>query len=352
MRTPISLVFLLLCMSSAQARTMGEKAVEAHIRPVYARLAEAMNALHETTVSFCGGGQKDRAGLNGAFKGAVLAWSGAEHLRFGPITEENRFERFAFWPDPKGVGLKQIATALRDKDFGVTTREDLAKKSVALQGLTAFETLFWGVDAEKSAAAPEGKAFRCTFARAITANLMQMSAAVRDAWASNDGFAANLIAPAPEKIYHDDKDVTQELFKAFRAGLLATRNLKLNRVLMGNSEEAQPRRAAYWRSGNALGAITANVDALRDLYEKAGLYELVRMQGAGVERSTSDQFHLIDEALETLASKPIAEITASKDSWEKLNSVVFGLMNVQITGGNAIAEAAQLPMSFNALDGD
>jgi predicted lipoprotein len=179
-----------------------------------------------------------------------------------------------------------------------------------------------------------------------------VSAAVRDAWASNDGFAANLIAPGPDKLYRDDKEVTLELFKAFRSGLLQTRSVKLNRVLMGNSSEAQPRRAAFWRSGNAITVITANVDAIRDLYEKAGLYELVRKQGEGIERATSDQFHLIDEALAKLAGKPIAEITASQDSWEKLNSVVFGLINVQVTGGNAIAAAAELPMSFNALDGD
>ena len=352
-QTCLGLAVLLLCAGAAQARTIGEKAVEHHIRPVYQQLAAGMDGLAKATDAYCDAAKGDRKLLDAAFTGAVRAWAGAEHLRFGPVTEDNRYERFAFWPDPKGLATKQIAAALKDRDAGVTSVETLRQKSVTLQGLTAYETLFWGDASEKTTAPPAaGKTFTCAYAKAIAGNLVQVSAAIRDAWAANDGFAANFITPGPDKLYHDDKDSTLELFKAFTAGLIQTRNVKLNRVLMGNPAEAQPRRAAFWRSGNAVAVIAANVDGLRDLYEKAGLSELLRLQGEGMERATSDQFHLLDEALEKLAGKPIAEITASQDSWQKLNSVVFGLINVQTTGGNAIAAAAQLPMSFNALDGD
>lgn len=352
MRAALGLILLLALASGAEARTIGEKAVENHIRPAYARLAEAMSALHDATVTFCNAGRNGRVPLDAAFRTAVLAWSGAEHLRFGPVAQENRYERFAFWPDPKGVGPKQIAAALRERDFGVTTREDLAKKSVALQGLTAFETLFWSADAERAAAAPDGKAFRCTYARAITANLAQMSAAIRDEWAASDGFAANLTAPGEGKVYRDEKEVVLELFKAFRTALQQTRTVKLNRVLMGSKDEAQPRRAAYWRSGNAIGVITANVAAIKHLFENSGLVEMVREAGRGMDRATLDQFHLIEETLDALKNTPVADIATSLKAWEQLNSVVFGLINIQTTGGNAIAEAAELPMSFNALDGD
>jgi uncharacterized protein len=352
MRLLLSFILLLLGASAGEARTIGEKAVENHIRPAYLRLAGAMEGLRQTTHTFCVSGKKDRPALERAFKDAVLAWAGVEHLRFGPIQKENRYERFAFWPDPKGLGLKQIGTAIRDQDNSVTLPEPLAAKSVALQGLTAFEVLFWGADAENYTATPARRDLVCMYAQAIAANLAQISAAVRDEWAAGDGFAANLTAPGPEKVYHDEKEVIVEVFKAFRTGLQQTRQLKLNRVLMGNVAEAQPRRAAFWRSGNAVAVIRGNVEALHDLFEKSGLYELVREMGEGTEKSTNDQFHLIDETLEALANKPIAKVAAGRNSWEKLNSVVFGLINVQKTGGDAIAAAAQLPLSFNALDGD
>jgi uncharacterized protein len=351
MRTLVIFAVLLL-MTGAQARTIGEKAVENHIRPVYARLADAMDGLSKATVAYCEAEkQKNRKPLDAAFRTAVLAWAGAEHIRFGPVTEQNRYERFAFWPDPKGVGLKQIAAALKEKDPGVTTPEGLAQKSVALQGLTAFEVLFWGADAEK-AEEPQARAFRCTFAKAIAANLTGIGADLRQAWAASDGFAAQFTAPGEGKVYRDDKEVTLEIFKAFRTSLQQIRTYKLNRVLMGNPEEAQPRRAAYWRSGNAMGVIIANVAAAKAVYQQCGLYEIVHATGHGIDQSTLDQFHLIEETLEGLKAKQMADIAASQKSWAQLNSVVFGLINIQVTGGNAITEAAELPMSFNALDGD
>jgi predicted lipoprotein len=355
MRFLLGLTLLLLFAAPGEARTIGEKAVENHIRPAYQRLSGAMQRLSQTTAAFCdaaAAAKPDRAALDKAFKEAVLAWAGVEHLRLGPMLSENRYERFAFWPDPKGLGLKQIAAAIRDKDASVTAVETLRAKSVALQGLTAFEVLFWGAEAEKALAKPAERGFICAFAKAIAANLAEISAAVRDEWEAAGGYAANLTAPGPEKLHRDEKEVIVEIFKAFRTGLQQTRNLKLNRVLMGDISEAQPRRAAFWRSGNAVAVIAANVAALRDIYLKGGLYELVRETGEGAEKSTSDEFHILDETLAALVDKPIAGITAAKNSWEKLNSVVFGLINIQKTGGEAITAAAQLPLSFNALDGD
>ncbi|WP_088342962.1 MULTISPECIES: imelysin family protein [Rhodomicrobium] len=352
MRALLGLLILAAGMGTASARTIGEKAVENHIRPAYQRLATAMADLSTATNAYCAGGG-DRAALDAAFKQAVLGWSGVEHLRFGPMLADNRFERFMFWPDPKSLGRKQLNAALAQKDQTVLSPATLGEKSVALQGLTAFEALMWSGDAEGvTASTPEDQAFACQFAKSIAAHLTRVAAAVRDEWAVNDGFAANLTAPGPEKLYHNDKEVTLELFKAFTTGLQQTRNAKLNRVLMGNPQEARPRRAAFWRSGNAVASIEANIEAIEDLYRNAGLGEIVKQAGTGEERSTLDQFDLIEKALDGLTGTPIADVTASKPSWEKLNSVVFGLINIQVTGGQAIVTGAALPMSFNALDGD
>jgi hypothetical protein len=349
MRVVLAVLLLTLAAHPAAARMLGQKAVEDHIRPAYARLASALGGLQQSTAAYCDGAGQDRSALDKAFREAVLAWAGVEHMRFGPITQENRYERFAFWPDPKGLGQKQLAAVLRERSADVTRPETLREKSVALQGLTAFELLFW---ADAGPASGPDRAFACSFGKAIAANLAEISAAVRDEWSRPDGFAAGLIEPGPEKLYRDERDVLLELFKAFRTGLQQARSLKLNRVLMGNMEEAQPRRAAFWRSGNAIDVIMANLEAIRELYQEGGLYEIVRQAGKGADRAMLDQFTLMQEALEPFAGKPIAEVLATKDGWGKANAVVFGLIKLQSTGGNAIVEAAQLPMTFNSLDGD
>jgi predicted lipoprotein len=89
-----------------------------------------------------------------AFAAAVVAWSNVEILRFGPITENRRFERLFHWPDPKGLGQRQIEAALKSRDEAVTQPDELAGKSVALQGLPALEYLLYGNGAEILAGAP------------------------------------------------------------------------------------------------------------------------------------------------------------------------------------------------------
>jgi len=42
------------------------------------------------------------------FVHTVESWAGIEFLRFGPLSEANRFERIFFWPDPRGVMLRQV----------------------------------------------------------------------------------------------------------------------------------------------------------------------------------------------------------------------------------------------------
>ena len=43
-----------------------------------------------------------------AFAATVEAWSVVEPIRFGPVAQEHRFERIFYWPDPKGLGTRQI----------------------------------------------------------------------------------------------------------------------------------------------------------------------------------------------------------------------------------------------------
>src|SRR3546814_6843838 len=54
--------------------------------------------------------------LKAAFDELVRAWSGLEFLRFGPLVAANRYERIYFWPDPRGITLRQVQGLLGQAD--------------------------------------------------------------------------------------------------------------------------------------------------------------------------------------------------------------------------------------------
>src|SRR5262245_35011785 len=141
------------------------------LRPGYAALADETAALGEKVGVLCE--TPSSASLEAsrkAFAAAVAAWSKVEILRFGPIAQDNRYESLFFWPDPKGLGDRQIRDAIAKRDESVTKPEALSGKSVALQGFPALEYLLYGDGAETLAAPSEASAFRCAFARAVATN--------------------------------------------------------------------------------------------------------------------------------------------------------------------------------------
>src|SRR5262245_31544549 len=150
-----TLAIFLLCASEVCASASAAHAETDHsaiaraaltevIRPGYAALAEESAALGKKVGALCEA--PSSASLDAsrkAFASAVAAWSKVEILRFGPIVADHRYERLFFWPDPKGLGDRQIRDALVKHDESVTKPETLAGKSVALQGLPALEYLLY-----------------------------------------------------------------------------------------------------------------------------------------------------------------------------------------------------------------
>ena len=87
------------------------------VRPGYAALAETTATLSAKVQTLCA--QPSAGALKearDAFAGTVASWSKVEIYRFGPVIQDHRFERLFYWPDPKGLGLKQIRDALAKKD--------------------------------------------------------------------------------------------------------------------------------------------------------------------------------------------------------------------------------------------
>ncbi len=115
----------LLCAGASSAQAEADHAAIAQasltevIRPFYAALAEQTGALTGKVETLCG--QPSAAPLNEtktAFAATVSAWSKVEILRFGPVTQDHRYERLFFWPDPKGLGLRQLQDSSRPTGRG------------------------------------------------------------------------------------------------------------------------------------------------------------------------------------------------------------------------------------------
>ena len=357
MRAVSAMLFGALLLSPAPAHAEADQAAIVNaaltkvIRPGYADLTKGAAALDADVQSLCA--QPSAAALEKtkeSFAKAVSAWSRVEILRFGPILQDRRYERIFYWPDPKGIGLRQVQTALRTQDQSVTQAETLQDKSVALQGLPALEYLLYGEDAETLAGA-DG-AFRCSFATGIAANMQDIAQDTAEGWREGADYAKAFLGPVPEDpLYHTPKEVTLELFKAFTGGIELVRDQKIAKTLGASPDEARPRLAPLWRSGLSFQNMAGNIAGVRKLFADGGLAALAAGESPGVEPSV--EFDL-DHAVEMLSGidVPMQEAATDAELRGRLEALRVALKSAAQTASDLISRAAGLSFGFNAMDGD
>lgn len=349
---PTALVLALLSATPAAADPARDGAIVAravtdYIRPATERFARDIHGLDDAVEGFCATpGGDTRAALDAAFRSAVEGWSGIQFLRFGPLVDEHRLERIAFWPDPKGIGLRQLRRALADRDAAVTDPGQLAGKSVALQGLTALEYLLYGDGSDR----PD--AFRCTFATAAAGSLATVADAIAGEWAAPQGFAERLMQPdGDDPVYRKPAESLAELHRALTTGLQVTQDQKLKPVLGDTPDSAKPFLAPFRRAGLSVAVLAADLSALGAFTAAAGFARDLPDEYRWLDNSLAFEFGNAVRAAGAV-TLPIDEAVHDETARDRLRYLFVVLGNLRSMARQDLATALGLQGGFNALDGD
>lgn len=357
MRHLLAAACLFLMATSASAQTdiaaITRGMIEGHILPAYATLVGVADQQAVATRQLCSAPSDDMLGaVQTQFGDLVEAWSAVEFIRFGPAKQDNRFERLFFWPDRNGRGLNQVQGVLATQDESVTSIESLQGKSVALQGLLALDYVLFGTGFETLAA---GDAHRCAYALAISGAIADTAEQMLESWTGSDGYAALMLAPGPDNaVYRSEHESLQELLRAMAEQLQIVHDAKIMRVAGNDTGEARPRRAPFWRSGQALRNIIANGQAMLSLNEAAGFAERLPEQArryAGTARFELGQIITRLSALDE-TGRDFESIVTGEDTHGRFVSTTLPLAGAMRIVGEIYPNELGLTMGFNSLDGD
>lgn len=354
----LMLILLMVLHGPARAldvqtyQALNRAAVEGHVLPRYDALAAVTAKLEQTSKAFCAAPTSERRieTLQQAYHDAADAWQDIQHVRFGPIDLFFRSQRFAFWPDPRNTIGKQMSELIARHASGSMNAESLGRGSVAVQGLPALERMIFGEDAKKLQTGADAT-FRCGYVTAITENLAGMARETRQEWrAPNKGFAAQMMNPGQgaDARYRDVKEVTLELFKSLYTAIELTADHKLARPLGASADDARPRLAESWRSERSLRNIQHNLAAAADLYATAFAAQVSDKSLDTAIRAAFAQVRASAAALPMPLERAVQDAGARKAA-EKLAADTLALKNLVM---QRLPEALQIPVGFNALDGD
>jgi predicted lipoprotein len=358
MRALLFLVFAALAapamaQSVIPGRATIESAIEGYIRPSFHQFAEQTAALESSLRSLCAAPSPEAlTGAQDQFRASVIAFSRVEFLRIGPLGLFDRLERLLFWPDRKGIALRQVQAALADKDPTATDASTLQGKSVAMQGFVALEYLLFGTGSEELASA--GGAYRCSYAAASGALIHGLATTIEAEWqdASPDGPAAHMLDPQPDA---DDYRTETEVLEKLAATLIhGTETIRDQRVMpiLGAAEGApKPRSALFWRSGMTVPSLTANFEGLHDYFLAAKYPEAIGKANDWVSKGALFEFENAIRAAGTIVD-PIEVAVADEEQLKAFKYIVIITGSLDVILGQNLAAALGLSVGFSALDGD
>lgn len=354
------------CLAPARAEDtqidharLARAALEKHIRPAYHRLAESFAAVETAANADCSApSPQNLEALRGRFADAVRAWGGIAHIGFGPVRDENRYERIWFWPDRKGIGRRQVANALRQKPADYTKAETLAAKSIGVQGLGALEDVLYGDNAAALSAPGEETLFLCAYAAAIGGNLKVVAEQTDAAWREGGAFAHDWLNPGKDNpAFLGGQETTFALLKAYSDGIEHARDVELARPL-GVAEGRRVLPGPFADSKLTMVYIAARVAALRSLYLESGMAdEMARLAKAKANVLAEDALKQVLfelELAETRSGKlaKIPDLLGASPKRQEAVVLGYALRNARLLVNQAAGLLTNLPVGFNASDGD
>lgn len=357
MRLAITLLLCFFAAPSAGAQSADEfgsivaRSADGFIRPGYERLAGSATAMRAATAALCAApSQETLDGARRRFAGLVEDWSRMELIRFGPVRENNRHERLDFWPDRKGLGLRQVQRLLAAKDVSATDVAALRRKSVAVQGLGALEFVLFGTGSDGLSDA--GGAFRCSYGRAIAGAIAETASELAAAWKNEAGYAALMTGPgAGNPVYKTDAEAVQELLRCMTEEAQFVRDVKLAAILGPAAGKARPKRAPFRRAGLTVAALSANLESVYQLFEAGGFIAALPAEDAWLLPSIRFEIDQVNRHFNRAGN----DFTAAVRDEEKRKLMQLAIIGVNGVGeaiGGTYTERTGLAIGFNSLDGD
>nr|MCU0732613.1 imelysin family protein [Hyphomonas sp.] len=290
------------------------------------------------------GSAEAAAKLREAVRETAAALAAVDFYRFGPLAEQGRREKLAFWPDPRGTVARQLRQLTASADVNVLEEGAIARQSAALQGLPALELLV-ADEAVPLGPSPQAQ-FRCRLADAISGNIATLSQDVLQGWTAPDGMRARMLSAGPgNAMYKTHAEAAAEFVKSLLTGLQAVAEQQLKPRLDGKGPGS---KGPYGKLGLERDVYASAVQSLRDLYGLLDFEANLARDKAWMKNWAKGSWRAMamsDGMGGPGKDTPAADAPAMKE-------VVSRIGGMRMLIGWEMASASGIAIGFNELDGD
>jgi predicted lipoprotein len=315
------------------------------VTPAFQKVAVETAKLAQAADDFAGAPSQDGfAALRVAFDSVSDAWMHAEFFATGPLSAEQRAERFEYWPERRNIVDRQLNALLAAPDPKQLTPTEFVHATVSVQGLPALERLLYGDNARQILSAGAEQKARIAVMQAVAHNLELIAREAAAAWEK--------AGESPAVFSNDPDEALNQAYGDMLTGIQVIADRKVSAVLGKEIDKAHPNMAEQYRSGRSLRNIRANLDTLRAAaLGPDGFATLLPPDKAAIKDQIAKAF---DATIAAAAAVPDPLDAAVTDP-EKRKSVETLLKSANALRTfmtQTVPPALGLTVGFNALDGD
>lgn len=320
------------------------------VLPAFDHLVDVTSTFAATADAFAT--KPDATGLDAVkqgFNSVADAWASAQQFRIGALAQEQRAERFAYWPERRNVVEKQINALLSGKGQDGLAPDQFANGSVAVQGLPVLERILYGDDKGQQLLGGDKAERRRAIVVAISHNLKAIAADAQRVWAANTKDAvkaANIFAANPSE------GVAQSYTNLLTITQIVA-DQKLGAPLGGaDAATAKPKAAEQWRSHRSLRNIQLNLEAAKNsVLAPGGFADLLPADQAALKDTVTKAF---DDAIAATkaAGDDLAAAVTHQDHRKAVTALLVKVNHLRDLLRQQMPPAIGVTLGFNELDGD
>jgi len=330
--------------------------VKQMIEPNYQHLMYSASALQQEISNLCFKNDHQQATSIAKVKERYISlridWAKAQLIQFGPINYLERKERFDFWPDKHRVGERQLRRLLSEPETQPQNLDELQKKSVALQGVSAIERLIFS---QKDNGFDEAQ---CKLAMLISSNLSEIATEVFEQWSKEPILFSNDLINTQSGVtfFQSETDVATALFNAMMTQLNIVKALKIENALPKKGKKVGNRRnLESWRTQTSFTLMVTNLETVQQFYT-IGFSHMLQQLSAEIDVELQQQFSLIIENAKDLEHQVrqsnLDKMMKNEAFLKSLNDLRDAIQVVEKTMTSQVLPILGLNLKFNSLDGD
>lgn len=319
------------------------------ILPAFDNLVKVTAAFAKTAEAF--DTAPDAAGLDmvkQGFNDVADAWASAQQFRLGALAQEQRSERFAYWPERRNVVEKQYLALLAGKGKEGLDAAHFAAASVAIQGLPALERILYGEDKGQDLLQGDSAPRRRAIVAAIAQNLNTIASETKSVWEQtlkDPAKAASSFAASPA-------EGTAQSYTNLLTITQIVGDQKIAAPLGADAAGAKPKAAEQWRSGRSMRNIALNLAAAKtSVLAPGGYADLFGPDQAGLKADLAKAFDDAINATEAVGDNFATDIT-EKDKRKAVTSLYVKVNHLRDLLRQQVPPAIGITLGFNELDGD